>query len=339
MTDIKTEFAKNLYVEIESDEDGRALVRNTVSQQVFVKKTLEVFSIPVFAFLKKHHHPHVCSVEDYWEEDGKLVVIEELISGKTLEYLLDNDALSFETKKDLLLQILDGVSFLHQANPKIIHRDLKASNIMVTADNVVKIIDYDAAKIYQPNETKDTVLMGTEGSAAPEQYGFMPSDERTDIYALGILMKQMFPQDLRMLEIGKKASSFAPEKRYSSVQELKAEITKGFHLQDIWLNIPGIRSKNVLMRVIAVFLYAAIIVSAFQSRPQNGVKDALSSLVLIGICFSWIDLFGHWTGLFERAPWIHHTNRFLRILGYFFASIGIFLFWAMVLGIVQSLLK
>ena len=91
--------------------------------------------------------------------------------------------LTFAERVDILAQICDGLEFLHSANPSIIHRDIKASNIMVTDDFVVKIIDYDAAKIYVTGQTKDTMMIGTQGLAAPEQYGClemsMPSALRT----------------------------------------------------------------------------------------------------------------------------------------------------------------
>ena len=58
------------------------------------------------------------------------------------------------------------------------------------------LIDFDAAKTYNPNKTKDTVLMGTVDYAAPEQYGFLQSDQRTDIYSIGILMNKMLTGSL-----------------------------------------------------------------------------------------------------------------------------------------------
>lgn len=115
MTDVKTEFEKNLYLEIESQRSDQCLVRNQVSQQIYLKKTLDVYSIPVFSYLREHHSIHVPAIETYWQENGRLVVIEELISGRTLEYALANEMLSEKTKKEIVMQICEGLLFLHQA--------------------------------------------------------------------------------------------------------------------------------------------------------------------------------------------------------------------------------
>lgn len=339
MTDNKLAFAKNLYTEIAQDEDGRCLVKNQVSQQIYLKKTLDVYSIPVFAYLKEHHDVHLPAVEDYWQEDSRLVVIEELISGHTLEYVLENENPDEAERMDMIKQICDGVTALHQAVPKIIHRDLKASNIMITQDHVVKIIDYDAAKIYHANEKKDTVLIGTEGSAAPEQYGFMPSDERTDIYALGILIQEMFPHDIRMQRIGEKAASFSPEDRYSSVEEMKQDMNGGFAWKLLLCNMPGIRSRHLLVKIISAVLYAVMFAAVINTKDFRVPKQALIGICCCMMLLGWIDLYGHWTGLFDHFPLIHHANLFYRILGYILGTLAVFLFWALIDGTLQSLLK
>ena len=71
---------------------------------------------------------------------------------------------------------------------------------------------------------RDTVLIGTPGVAAPEQYGFAQSDVRTDIYSLDLLIKQLFPNDSKMLKISEKATKMDPNYRYSSVINLKSDI-------------------------------------------------------------------------------------------------------------------
>jgi serine/threonine protein kinase len=182
---IRTQCEQSFYEELYHYGSGkRSIVMDRVSERAYFQKVLSVYNIDVFRYLKSHSNIHIPKVHSFWEEDGKLVVIEELISGYTLDYLLENEKMDDVRKKDILLQICDGLIFLHSAEPQIIHRNLKPSNIMVTDDNTVKIIDYDAAKVFDRNEEKDTVLIGTRGSAAPEQYGFGKCDERTDIYAL-----------------------------------------------------------------------------------------------------------------------------------------------------------
>jgi serine/threonine protein kinase len=339
MSDPKTDFAKNLYIDIACGDTKPQLVRNRVSGQILVKKVLDIYSIPVFTYLKKHPDMHLSTVVDFWEDNGRLVVIEELINGNTLAYLLENHLLSEAEKMDYIKQICDGVNALHHAVPQIIHRDLKASNVMVTNDHIVKVIDYDAAKIYQPHETRDTVLIGTEGNAAPEQYGFMASDERTDIYALGILIKEMFPTNAYMMGIGRKASSFAPEQRYASVTELKNEIDHRNWLHSLIFNIPGLRSSHLATRIFAAIGYILLFTGVFNSKPFDTAANRAGIILCCFMVLSWIDLFGHWTGMFDRFPLLNRPEKGFRILGYCLAATAIFLFWAFILGMTVSSLK
>ena len=100
---------------------------------------------------------------------------------------------------------------------------------MITDSGNVKIIDFNASKEYKVEEEKDTKVLGTTGFAAPEQYGISQSDERTDIYAIGVLINVMLtgehPSKVmckgKMKKIVKKAMSINPTDRYQNCEELK----------------------------------------------------------------------------------------------------------------------
>ena len=233
MTPLEEACEQALYKEIKPLEDGRSLVMDLSTDKLYFRKELEVFSIPVFTWLREHRHPNIPFIQNFWEQDGKLVVIEELIQGQTLEKILSENesaaeasGLSFEKKKQILLSLCDALTFLHSADPPIIHRDVKASNIMITDDGAVKLIDYDAAKQYAPGAAKDTALIGTQGIAAPEQYGFAQSDERTDIYALGKLVERMLPENESAAAIVRKATQMEPDRRYPSAARMRAALMK-----------------------------------------------------------------------------------------------------------------
>lgn len=288
-----------LYTEVKELKDGKKIVMDPETEKLYYRKSLSVFSVPVYRFLKNHDHPAIPRIKNFWQEEGKLVVIEDLIQGRTLEELLDiqndkryeqqgnrsaetgshkrtnenisntiddgkGDVLSFEEKKRILLEICDGLIFLHEAQPPIIHRDIKASNIMVTDEGHVMIIDYDAAKQFVPGSEKDTVLIGTQGIAAPEQYGFAQSDQRTDIYAFGKLVERVLPESEQAMRIAGKATRFSPSARYKSVREMKADLAKMWdpkvsraeHNKEVIRNklIGTVRKKSFKIGVVAAAL-------------------------------------------------------------------------------------
>lgn len=194
------------------------------SEQKCIEKTLSVYNLTVFQYLKKHKNKHIPAIYDFHEEDGKLIVREQLIEGVTLTEYLAAVNPDRKEKVRIVTQICDALAFLHRAKPPIIHRDLKPDNIMVEDNGNIILIDYDAARIYQPGESQDTEFIGTEGFAAPEQYGFGQSDARTDIYALGKLLFLMFPEDMAMHLVGAGATKLDPADRFVNIQEMKHAI-------------------------------------------------------------------------------------------------------------------
>jgi hypothetical protein len=87
-----------------------------------------------------------------------------------------------------MLQVLDILTYLHTQSPPIIFRDLKPSNIMITAGGKVKLVDFGIARHFVPGKLRDTQIMGTPGFSAPEQYGSRQTDCRSDLYAFGATM-------------------------------------------------------------------------------------------------------------------------------------------------------
>ena len=285
MTELEQICENALYDVIRVLEDGKSIVRDVPTGRLYFKKTLDVYNIQVFAYLRDHRSRYVPSIQAYWKEGDQLVVIEELVQGRTLEELLggapgpitgpgcdQNGAITgpgcdqsglpdFAERISILTQICDGLEFLHSAEPPIIHRDIKASNIMVTDDGIVKIIDYDAAKIFIAGQKKDTVMIGTQGLAAPEQYGFAQSDVRTDLYALGKLVERMLPDNVDAKRIADKATQMDPEKRYASAAQMKQQILRIMEKPSLiernFEKIPGFDPMNREHRIRAGIAMAA----------------------------------------------------------------------------------
>ena len=275
MTELEQLCENALYDEMRVLEDGKSVVRDVPTGKLYFKKALDVYNEKVFEYLRAHRNKNVAAVQAYWKEGDKLVVIEELIQGRTLDELLTADeTLTFAQRIDILAQICDGLEFLHSAEPPIIHRDIKASNIMVTDDFVVKIIDYDAAKIFITGQDKDTMMIGTQGLAAPEQYGFAQSDVRTDLYALGKLIERMLPANVDAKRIVDKATKMDPQKRYTSAAQMKAQILrireKPSSLDQKFEKIPGFDPMNKAHRIRARVGLAAVVIAVFAVSAALG---------------------------------------------------------------------
>ena len=131
--------------------------------------------------LMKHlKHPSLPTIVDVIERQGALLIVMDYIEGLqlediVLEYGPQNENIVIEWAK----QLCDVMHYLHTQDPPIIYRDMKPSNVMLRPDGRVMLIDFGAAREYKTNNLKDTVLLGTRGYAAPEQYrSDGQSDER-----------------------------------------------------------------------------------------------------------------------------------------------------------------
>jgi serine/threonine protein kinase len=148
----------------------------------------------------------------------------ELIDGKTLTELLNQrDSLSLSDVKNMIYQLCIGLDLLHKNG--ILHRDVKPDNIMVKENLNVVLIDYDITRMYDKDKASDTILSGTRGYAAPEQFGFSQTTIKSDIYSLGVtigeLLLKLSPDNRILLDhIYKKAVMLDPVKRYDSVEEI-----------------------------------------------------------------------------------------------------------------------
>lgn len=175
------------------------------------------------------NHPNVCTLYDV----GPNYLVLELLEGETLAERLRRGALPVKTTLQFALQIADALVSAHALG--IIHRDLKPGNVMITKSGV-KVLDFGLAKSpMDATLTGSQTLMGTPAYMAPEQRQGAPSNERTDIFAFGLMLCEMFtgksltagqqipesvPQECRAVV----AKCIAPDpgERWQSVKDLKA---------------------------------------------------------------------------------------------------------------------
>ena len=169
--------------------------------------------------------PHLPQIMEAAEQDGQTAVLEEYVQGDTLAELLMGARLTEREAQQVTMQLCQALHVLHSMGA--VHRDVKPENVILRGSDAV-LIDFDAARIYKDESESDTQVLGTTGFAAPEQYGIFQSDERADIFSLGVLLNIMLTgkHPSREMAAGKmgrivrKCTMTAPEQRYQSARAL-----------------------------------------------------------------------------------------------------------------------
>jgi serine/threonine protein kinase len=142
--------------------------------------------------LSRLQHPNLPAVHDFLEEGGKAYMVMDFIDGQTLAQVqkVAGGPLDEAQVMSWALQICEVLDYLHHQPQPIIFRDLKPPNTMVMSSGQIKLIDFGIARIFRVDAVMDTNWLGSQGYAAPEQYGLGQgqTDRRTDIYALGAML-------------------------------------------------------------------------------------------------------------------------------------------------------
>lgn len=206
------------------------LVQDRRNSELCVKKTLDIYSRDVYEQLASVRIEGVHAVKECVADDGKLIVVEEYVQGRSLKQVLDEHGLLNEEQAyEIAVQLVDILVRLHQLEPAIVHRDIKPSNIIIEKNGHVNLIDFNAARHVNADKNEDTRMLGTVYFAAPEQFGFGQSDERTDIYGLGATINYIMTGDkpgagiaeCRFSDILKKCLMVDAKDRYQSAEELR----------------------------------------------------------------------------------------------------------------------
>ena len=166
--------------------------------------------------------PNLPKIMEAAEQDGMVAVLEEYIQGDSLAFLLAGACLTPAEARKITFQLCNALWVLHSLGA--VHRDIKPENVIVRGSEAV-LIDFDASRIFKSGTNQDTQILGTTGYAAPEQYGITQTDERADIYSLGVLLNIMLTgkhpsKELasgRLGRIVQKCTMVNPKKRYKSV--------------------------------------------------------------------------------------------------------------------------
>ena len=206
------------------------LVQDRRNSELCVKKTIDIYSRDVYEQLASVRIEGVPAVKECVADEGKLIVVEEYVQGRSLKQVLDEQGLLNEEQAyDIAVQLADILVRLHQLEPAIVHRDIKPSNIIIEKNGHVNLIDFNAARHVNADKNEDTRMLGTVYFAAPEQFGFGQSDERTDIYGLGATINYIMTGDKPgagiaeciFSDILKKCLMVDAKDRYQSAEELR----------------------------------------------------------------------------------------------------------------------
>jgi len=159
-------------------------------------------------FLARMHHPALPSLYDYFFEDGYWYMVMDYIPGQTLSaYLRQQGPLPPLEALNFALQLCDVFDYLHKQTPPIIYRDLKPSNVLITPEGTLMLVDFGIARYFKEGQNNDTTDFGSPGYASPEQYLTEgQTDGRSDLYSLGILLYEMVSGQRPMPTNGKATS-------------------------------------------------------------------------------------------------------------------------------------
>ena len=210
---------------LKEEKDLRiTLLDHPGSGQLFVLREFRG-SPEVYRKLMTVSSPHLPRVYDVAEKDGGLLVLEEFIQGDSLDELLKAGLLSAKETRDIALQVCEALWVLHRLGA--VHRDVKPENTLIRGDEAV-LIDFDASRMQKPMQNADTVVLGTTGYAAPEQYGMAQTDARTDIYALGVMINVMLTGEHpsktlaggHLGRVVRRCTMMNPDQRYRDIPHL-----------------------------------------------------------------------------------------------------------------------
>lgn len=332
------------------------LVQDIRTNKFYVKKLLTTYNAEIYHYLQKHPVANTPRIILVVEDSKILTVIEEYIPGDTLEDLLEKEGILSEDQViEIVYQLCSILSDFHSFSPAIVNRDIKPSNIKISPDGVVKLLDMNAAKWSNIEADKDTKLLGTQGYAAPEQYGFGPSSILSDIYSVGVLMNVMITGMLpnkRMADgqIGKiiaKCVELSPTRRYQSIDQLQNALSQLFGRsstkpQQVNLRrylLPGFRNSNVIKWLFSAVGYVALFSIGMDLQVENaGVLElSINRIAFIAMCFCIILFNGNYLNVHKQFFLTRNKKKLVRWLGIGIVDFALVALWIIAIDLMVTL--
>lgn len=331
------------------------LIRDKRSGKICVRKEMELTQKEIIEFRKQQNCTYYPQVLEVIEVKDKLILIEEYIEGVTLREYMMGEKLQEEQAVKFAVQICQALLPMHCAEPIIVYRDLKPENIMVTSEGIIKLVDFNISRLFYPGKNRDTVLLGTAEYAAPEQFGYFQTDNRTDIYAFGVLFNFMITGKVPVEEISqgkyepivRKCIELEPSRRYQKIEEILQELGENVNTKEEetqvavdskdkiirvlkeW-TIPGFRTMTWWKIIVAIlgywFILYFFITAEFHNQDGTLCPAAELWLYRIGfgcgvflcVCYSF-----NYRGLADKFHVIPYRTRLVHIFESVVLSIGI----------------
>ena len=210
---------------LRSRKDGKLAVAKSYSENTLNYKHNEK------EILARLHHESLPEYGETIEADGLVYILREYIEGQSLDNWREQRKPTEYQIIQHVIKICEALSYLHSQTPPVIHRDIKPPNIIVNEDKVY-LIDFGISRLYdKENNDLDTIPMGTQGFVSPEQYGFLQTDGRSDIYSLGVVLYYLLTGEITLKKeniankslrhIISKCTAFSPKDRYQNAGKLK----------------------------------------------------------------------------------------------------------------------
>lgn len=200
-------------------------------------------------------------------------VLREYIEGMPLDEFVKANYITEDIIIDIAVQLANAMKSLHDSETVIIHRDIKPQNIIVKEDGGVALIDFGISRVFKKNGTTDTFFGGTDDFAPPEQYGFMQTDIRSDIYSFGVVLSWMITGKAKPIKapltklerVAAKCCAFSPDKRYKNEEALLKDLHKATRQHAAHLRK---KARNFAI----FFLFAAAVLSAMGTVHRTSVR-------------------------------------------------------------------
>lgn len=322
--EINEEYFHNRYEtlkELSQKQNHRTtLVWDSEINRVCVSKEIAKEQEELYRSFLGKHIPYLPEVYEVLEGSQNLIMVREYVAGMPIDkYLAKNGPFTVEQAIAVTIQILEGLLFIHKNG--FVHRDIHPGNVLVDASLRVHVIDLGITRKVKEGQTKDTQVLGTVGYAAPEQFGFSQTDERTDIYSVGMLLNAMLTADVDnqvkhqglLQKIIEKCIQMNPKDRYKNVEALIRDLRKAsvrnrsgvFSKEKIV--IPGFRTGKVWKMPVAVFFYLFLIIMPFAFLWDAALKNGFMGFLIdiVGVFFLFLLPFVLLTNFLRWTKWFY----------------------------------